>query len=82
MINLVRNARIIISILYKLTALENSWDAQWLGLQASTAGTLGSTPGSHGMAKNLVKRFNQFGAADHFCQRSFNLVTKSDIYCV
>ena len=38
-------------------------------------------PRSHGMAKNLVNRFNQFGAADHFCQRSFNLIRKSDIYC-
>lgn len=44
MINLVRNARIIMSILYKLIALENSWEAQWLGLQASTAGSLGSIP--------------------------------------
>ena len=39
-------------------------------------------PRSHGMAKNLVNRFNQFGAADHFCQRSFNLIRKPDIYCI
>ena len=30
--NLARDARIIISILYKLIPLENSWAAQWLGL--------------------------------------------------
>lgn len=45
MINLVRDARLIISILYKLIPLENSWEAQWLGPQASTAGSLDSIPG-------------------------------------
>ena len=45
MINLVIDARIIKSIFYKLIPLENSWDAQWLGLQASTARSLGSIPG-------------------------------------
>lgn len=39
-------------------------------------------PRSHGMAKNLLNRFNQFGAVDHFCQRSFNLAKIWYLQCL